>query len=334
SSPPLAYPRQNGPLARSVDMSATPHRRIHARPASFAAIPLATLLALAAWGLAAPPAVAQGVDTAYTRLVREATSDPRFLPASVATIPEHSTIPSPRDYFGTIAGAEGVMHRSAELYGYYRALAAATPRVRVERMGTTEEGRELLLVVIADETTMGRLDHYRAQMKRLADPRTLPAAELDAVLDQARPIYYVMGGLHSPEMGSPEMLTELAYRLAVSEDPAIRRIRENVITIINPVAEPDGRDRPADWYHRHTKHRTEWGDGFPRSAPYWGKYVYHDNNRDGIQISQELTKAIHKAYWDWYPIVMHDLHESVPLLYISTGFGPYNANIDPITIGE
>lgn len=293
---------------------------------------LAALLAVAPF--AAPPAFAQGVDTVYTRLVREATSDPAFLPASVATIPEHPTVPSPRDYFGTIAGAEGVMHRAAELYGYYRALAAATPRVRVERMGTTEEGRELLLVIIADEATMGRLDHYRAQMKRLADPRTLPAAELDAVLDQAKPIYYVMGGLHSPEMGSPEMLTELAYRLAVSDAPAIRRIRENVITIINPVAEPDGRDRQVDWYYRYTKHRAEWDDGFPRSAPYWGKYVYHDNNRDGIQISQELTKAIYKAYWEWYPIVMHDLHESVPLLYISTGFGPYNQNIDPITIGE
>ncbi|HEX7089690.1 MAG TPA: M14 family zinc carboxypeptidase [Longimicrobiales bacterium] len=315
-------------------MLPTPHRRAHARPASFAAFPLATMVALAASSLTAPAARAQGVDTAYTRLVKEATSDPRFLPASVAAIPEHPAIPSPRDHFGTIAGAEGVMHPSAELYGYYRALAAATPRVRVERMGTTEEGRELLLVIIADESTMGRLDHYRAQMKRLADPRTLPAAELEAVLDQAKPIYYVMGGLHSPEMGSPEMLTELAYRLAASDDPAIRRIRGSVITLINPVAEPDGRDRQVDWYHRYTKHRTEWDDGFPRSAPYWGKYVFHDNNRDGIQISQELTKAIHKAYWDWYPIVMHDLHESVPLLYISTGFGPYNANIDPITIGE
>src|SRR5512145_1015034 len=84
----------------------------------------------------------QAPDTAYMRLVREATSDPRFLPASVATVPDHPTIPSPRDHFGTITGAVGVMHRSAELYAYYRALAAATPRVRVETVGRTEEGRE------------------------------------------------------------------------------------------------------------------------------------------------------------------------------------------------
>ncbi|HEY0811406.1 MAG TPA: M14 family zinc carboxypeptidase, partial [Longimicrobiales bacterium] len=264
----------------------------------------------------------------------EHTSDPKFLAASSATVPDHPTIPSPKDHFGTIIGAPGVMHRAADVSAYYRALAAASPRVRVEKVGTTEEGRDLILVTIADESTMGRLGEYRDLMTRLADPRRLPAAELDGVLDRAKPIYYLNGGLHSPEMGSPEMLMELAYRLVAGEDTETRNIRERVITLINPVAEPDGRDKQVDWYYRYTKARTEADDGFPRSSPYWGKYVYHDNNRDGIQISQALTKAIYQTYYDWHPIVMHDLHESVPLLYISTGTGPYNETIDPITIGE
>ncbi|MGH7674441.1 MAG: M14 family zinc carboxypeptidase, partial [Gemmatimonadales bacterium] len=204
---------------------------------------------------------AQTPDTAYARLIRESTSDPRFLPASVASLPDHPSIPSPRDHFGTIAGAPGVMHHAAELYAYYRALAAATPRVRVETIGRSEGDREMVLVVVADEATMGRLDDYRALTARLADPRTLPAAEVEQLLAQAKPIYYLNGGLHSPEMGSPEMLPELVYRLAVSEDPAIRAIRERVITIVNPASEPDGRDRQVDWYHRYTKGRTEWDDG-------------------------------------------------------------------------
>ena len=276
----------------------------------------------------------QAPDTAYMRLVREATSDPQFLPASVATVPDHPTIPSPRDHFGTITGAAGVMHRTAELYGYYRALAAATPRVRVETVGRTEEGRELVLVIVADEALMGRLAENRGLLARLADPRTLPEAEAAGVLDRALPVYYLSGGLHSPEMGSPEMLTELVYRLAVSDDPAIRAIRERVITLVNPVAEPDGRDRQVDWYLRYTRQRTVWDDGFPRSTPYWGRYVYHDNNRDGLQLTQALTKAVYTTYFVWHPTVMHDLHESVPLLYASTGTGPYNEQVDPITVGE
>ncbi|MBI4408817.1 MAG: peptidase, partial [Gemmatimonadetes bacterium] len=230
------------------------------------------------------PKPAEAIDTVYARLVREATSDPRFLPATVASLPEHATVPSPREHFGTIIGAPGVMHRTGEIYGYYRALAAATPRVRVERVGTTEEGREIVLVIVADERTMAQLDHYRELAARLADPRHLPASELEDLLDHAKPIYYLNGGLHSTEMGSPEMLMELAYRLAVSDAPAVRSVRQGVITLINPVAEPDGRDRQVDWYDRYTRAREEADDGFPRSSPYWGKYVFHDNNRDGLQI--------------------------------------------------
>lgn len=295
-----------------------------------------TMLRLAAASALAlgRPLGGQAPDTAAARLIREHTSDPRFLPASVASLPDHPTIPSPREHFGTIIGAPGVMHRSAEIFGYYRALAAATPRVRVETVGRTEENREIILVIVADETVMPRLDAYRGAVARLADPRALPDAEFESVLAQAKPIYYLNGGLHSPEMGSPEMLMELAYRLAVSDEPAIQAIRRQVITLINPVSEPDGRDRQVDWYHRYTKQRTQWDDGFPRSSPYWGKYVFHDNNRDGIQMSQELTKAVFREYFRWHPTVMHDLHESVPLLYVSTGTGPYNETIDPVTVGE
>ena len=274
------------------------------------------------------------LDTEYGRLIAEYTTDSLFLPASVSTLPDHPVIPSPKDHFGTIAGAPGVMHRSAELYDYYRAVAAATPRVRVETVGRSEEGREIVLVIVADEATMQRLDHYRQQLARLADPRNVDAAEMRAIVGDAKPIYMLNGGLHSPEMGSPEMLPELVYRLAASDDPAIEKIRNGVITIINPVSEPDGRDRQVDWYHRYTKGRPALDDGFPRSVPYWGRYVVHDNNRDGLQISQELTKALYRIYYDWHPLVMHDLHESVPLLYVSTGTGPYNVENDPIVVGE
>ena len=73
------------------------------------------------------------------------------------------------------------------------------------------------------------------------------------------PFYYFNGALHADETGSAEMLMELAYRLAVSDEPRIRRIRENVVVLINPVAEPDGRDKMADWFYRYLKGRTDYG---------------------------------------------------------------------------
>ncbi len=278
--------------------------------------------------------LAQQVDEEYNTKIKEYTTDPRFLPASVLNLPDDPTIPSPRKYFGQIIGAPGVMHRTSEIYAYYQELAKASPLIKVQQLGVSEEGRAINLVIIGNQESIKRLDHYKQQLSKLADPRKVNSADADKIIADSKPIFYLNGGLHSTEMGSPEMLMELAYRLVTSQSEEIKNIRDNVIILINPASEPDGRDKQVDWYYRYTKSRKEFDDGFRRSAPYWGKYVFHDNNRDGIQVSQALSKAIYKMYYEWHPSVMLDLHESVPLLYISTGTGPYNDNMDPIAIGE
>ena len=99
-----------------------------------------------------------------------------------------------------------------------------------------------------------------------------------------------MGGLHSGETGPPEMLMELAYRLAVEDSPLIRRIRESVIVSLTPAAEPDGRDRYVDWYYRHRIDETDEREN-SGGPPYWGKYIFHDNNRD-INYSQVTMRNL------------------------------------------
>ena len=277
---------------------------------------------------------AQTQDTEYQNKIKEYTTDPKFLGASVEKIFDHPGIPSPLDHFGTIIGEPGVMHRTTEIYEYYKVLADASPNLTIEQVGTSEEGRPIHLITISNEETIANLDEYKEIMAQLADPRKTDAETADQLTKDGKPVYYLNGGMHSTEMGSPEMLMELAYRLITDPSDPIQNILDNTIVIINPVSEPDGRDKQVDWYYRYTRGRTDYDDGFRRGPPYWGKYVFHDNNRDGLQISQEITKAIFNIYFEWHPTVMLDLHESVPLLYISTGTGPYNENVDPITIGE
>lgn len=277
---------------------------------------------------------AQQIDTAYNNKIKEYTTDKKFLPASVLDLIADPQIPSPEKFFGTIIGAPGVMHNTTDIYNYYKKLAAASPLISIQQVGTTEEGRAINLVIIGNEDALSRTDFYKHQLALLADPRKVGTADVNEIINTAKPVFYLNGGLHSTEMGSPEMLMELAYRLITGNTDELKKIRENTIVIINPVSEPDGRDKQVDWYYRYTKARTNMDDGFPFSPPYWGKYAFHDNNRDGIQVSQELTKTIFNIYYDWHPNVMLDLHESLPLIYMSTGTGPYNETIDPITISE
>jgi hypothetical protein len=101
---------------------------------------------------------------------------------------------------------------------------------------------------------------------------------------------------------------------------------------INPVVEPDGRDRVVDWYHRHKIGETD-ENNQSASVPYWGKYVFHDNNRD-INYSQTSMRNVLDWYLKWHPPIMHDLHESVPFLYTFSGQAPQNPTLDPILYSE
>ncbi len=262
------------------------------------------------------------------------TTEARFGNPWVAYVPASDTVVSPTKYLGHVVGAEGELSSTAKIYGYFRKLAETSPRVRVETIGRSEEGRDILLVVVSDEAGIRDLAKHKAATAALADPRKTSPEAAEAIIASARPIYCFNAGLHSTETGSPEMVMELAYRLAVSEQPMIKKIRSEVIVLINPVSEPDGRDKQVDWFYRYLKGKTDFDNLPPVSPPYWGHYVFHDNNRDTHQEALQLSKAVSRMFFDYHPTVLHDLHESIPLLQTWNGTGPFNANIDPILVNE
>ena len=129
--------------------------------------------------------------------------------------------------------------------------------MRLFTIGRSEEGRDIVMLAIADERGIADLDRLRAATAALADPRVTDPAAAEQLIATARPIYYFNAGMHSDETGSTESMLELAYRLAVSEQPMIRRIRENMVVLINPVLNVDGRDKVVDWFYRYLKGKTE-----------------------------------------------------------------------------
>jgi zinc carboxypeptidase len=274
----------------------------------------------------------QSQDPEYARLVKEWTTKPEFMSPLVDHLPKVAGVPSPKDVLGYYVGAPKKLTHVADLLRYYRALASASTRVKILPVGQTDEGREQVVVAIADEETLRNLDTYKGYLAKLADPRTIAGDQAKQIIAQAKPIYMFGGGLHSAETGPPEMLMELAYRLTVEESPLFDQIRRNVIVMIAPAWEPDGRDRYVDWYYRH-KITEETESDRVAGPPYWGKYIYHDNNRD-INYSQVTMRNWLKFYMEWHPPIVHDLHESVPFMYTFSGQAPQNPTLDPILYAE
>ena len=282
---------------------------------------------------AASPAQAtaapQKLDDEYTKLIKEYLQDSRITTELVDHMPASETVPSPLKFFGRIPGTPGELTYSKDINRYYEALAQASPRAKFWKIGKSEEGRDQVLLALADEDTIKDLDRYKGMLAQLSDPRKITEEQAQALIHTAKPIYWITSGIHSPETGGPEMLIELAYRLMIEETPFIQAIRNNVIVLITPVVETDGREKQVDSYY--------YGKKTGKQRPplmYWGKYVAHDNNRDGMGQLLKLTQNITREVLDWHPTVLHDLHEAQSYLYVSTGTGPYNNSLDPIAVNE
>jgi hypothetical protein len=308
---------------------------------------LVLLVAFSTLSLAAAPLFAQElnsnfardpgqpIDQHYTDQIHKYTTDPSFISPLVDYLPASKTVPTPAKVLGDVSGAPDMLPYAEDAYKYFRLLEASSPRVKVFTIGHTEEGREMIVAAIADQNLLAAAKENDARLAQLADPRKIGPNDADAkarqLIDQSWPAYYITGTIHSPETGAPTALMELAYRLAVDDAPYIKYIRSHMIVLITPVVEVDGRDRMVDIYKWHKAHPGAiW-----THLLYWGHYVAHDNNRDAMAMTLDLTRNVLDTYLGWHAQVLHDLHESVPFLYDNTvGDGPYNAWVDPTLADE
>ena len=267
----------------------------------------------------------------------------------------------PKDVLGYHVGAPRKLTYYADILKYYRALAAATPRVKIETIGKSDEDRELVVVWVSSDANIKNLQQNRDNLARLADPRGVPDATIKQLIATTKPHYHLMGGLHSGETGPPEMLMELVYRLAAETSPFISQIRDNVYRL-GDAGRRRGRARPQRrlFYCNQDCERRCAGarparpvPGAARRAPAAapaarGGAVAAASAcacRTGASTSTTTTTATltsrrcqMRAITDWYftahPPIMHDLHESLPLLYTYSGGPPQNPNLDPILFAE
>jgi hypothetical protein len=241
-----------------------------------------------------------------------------------------AAVQSPSQFLGINVGADRVLADYKQIASYLRALAASSPRVQVESLGKTTLGEDMIMAVISSEENMKNLASIRETAKKLADPRGLTDAEVDALARNGKSIVLVTCNIHSSEIASSQMAMEWAYDLARANDAETKRRLDNVVLLLVPSLNPDGETMITDYYRKYVGTKYEGG----RLPWLYHHYVGHDNNRDWFMLTQVETKNVNRAvYHEWYPQVFVDEHQmgtTGPRMFIPPFADPVDPDVHPL----
>lgn len=228
-----------------------------------------------------------------------------FLPAGTAYNPR---VPTPEQFFGFKVGDWHL--RNDQVVAYARALAAAAPeRIRIEEMGRSHEQRPLVLVTVASAAHLRDLERVRQQHLELLDPAKAGKLDLSAM-----PAVVNLGySIHGNEPSAINAVPVVLYHLAAAQGAEIEAMLAQLVILIEPVRNPDGSDRFAQWANMHRgRHPSadpstrEHLEAWPRSRV---NHYWFDANRDWLPLVHPEAQARAEVFHRWRPNVLTDHHE-------------------------
>ncbi len=239
-------------------------------------------------------------------------------------------IPTPSEFLGFEVGADRKLADYRQIVSYFKALAAASPRVEIEDLGKTTLGEEMIMAVISSEDNLRNKARYKEIARKLADPRGLSQEQIDALAAEGKTIFLLTCNIHSTEIGSSQMALEWAYKLATAQDEETRRRLSDAIVLLVPSLNPDGQIMVTEWYRKYVGTKYEGGP-----MPYlYHHYVGHDNNRDWYMLTQIETKNVNRmVYQEWFPQFWLDEHQmgaNGPRIYIPPNADPVAKLVNPL----
>jgi hypothetical protein len=258
----------------------------------------------------------------------------RLIAALLLVWPLTAAVPTPKSHFGHEIGADRTTLEWERVVSYFRALEASSPRIKVQELGKSTEGRPLIAAIIAAPETLQNLPRYLEIQKKLADPRQTTPADAEALIARGKTIVLITCSIHATELASTHTAVEFAYRLLTEDKPHFRAILENTIFLLAPSLNPDGVDIVTKWY------RKTLGTPFEGTSPpqLYHKYVGHDNNRDWYILSQPETRlVIAKLHNVWHPQIVYDVHQqgqNASRIMVPPWLDPIEPNVDAILVQE
>lgn len=228
-----------------------------------------------------------------------------YLPDSIKYNP---AIPTPESVMGHKFGEWHMTHD--KLVYYFRALAAASDRIKVEEFGRTYEGRPQLLVVISSAKNQGNMESLRQQHLQLTDPAKSASLSLEGM----PAVVWMAATIHGNEQSGVGAMVLMAYHLAAAQNARVEEMLDKTIVVMEPCQNPDGMNRFSTWVNMHKSVGTavtdpvarEFNENWPgaRTNHYW-----FDLNRDWLPAQHVESRNRLVKYHEWKPNVVADQHE-------------------------
>ena len=242
-------------------------------------------------------------------------------------------ITSPEEHLGRPVGVDFELVDWKEVSTYFEGLASQSPRVLLETVGTTTEGRDFLLSTISSPKNLARLEELRGYAKTLADPRGKSQEEIDEAVAKGKVFLFVSCSMHATECAGSQFAMEFAHMLATSDAEPWASAREHCVVLLAPSLNPDGVDHVTNWY-RETVGTPYEASGLLKLYQY---YAGHDNNRDWFMLTQAETRIVTELlYKKWFPQVYWDVHQqgsNRERFFVPPFRDPLNPNLDSSIIG-
>jgi len=222
-----------------------------------------------------------------------------------------AAVPTPDSVLGFRLGDHAVTH--AQIEAVIKAIAAKSPRVKLVEYGKTHEGRTLYYVVVSTSERVKDLDKLREINAKLSDPRLAPAAEIDALVKSAPATAWMAYCIHGDEMSGSDASLAVLHHLAAGTGDDVKKLLENLVVIIDPLMNPDGRDRFLSMLAQNRPRQPQVDDQALMHSGFWpsgrmNHYLF-DMNRDWIFCTQPETRGRVAAARDWAPHYFMESHE-------------------------
>jgi len=221
-------------------------------------------------------------------------------------------IPTPEKVIGFVMGAKPC--RYEQMLDYLMALDQSSLEVVLREYGQTHEGRRLYCLIISSIENIARLDEIQQEIGLLADPRKISSDRQAKELIQKLPVVAWMAySIHGDELSSTDAALQLAYQLAAGTDTLTKKLKENLIIVIDPLQNPDGRERILSQIQSFSGRIVSWDVQSMAHGGVWpwgrGNHYLFDLNRDWFALVHPESQGKIKAILEWSPQVLVDCHE-------------------------